>query len=59
MSFISTKHEEHMRNYETLAYKKIPLSPDEEKMLAFYREFFAVMDLPYEFYHETVTEVFR
>lgn len=41
------------------AYKTTPLSPEEEKMLAFYREFFAVMDLPHEFYRETVNQVFR
>ena len=28
-------------------------------MLAFYEEYFAVMDLPHEFYHDTVKEVFR
>ena len=28
-------------------------------MLAFYEEYFAVMDLPHEFYRDTVKEVFR
>lgn len=57
--FISTKSEEHRKNYNSLAYKTTPLTPEEEKMLAFYREFFAVMDLPHELYRETVKEVFR
>ena len=59
LSFISTKPEEHMWNYNTLAFKTTPLSPEEEKMLAFYEEYFAVMDLPHEFYRDTVKQVFR
>ncbi len=59
MSFISAKPEEHLKNYRSLAYKKTAFSIEEEKMLSFYREYFAVMDLPHTFYKETVNRVFR
>lgn len=59
MGFISTKPEEHLANYRKLAYKTTPLTEEEEKMLNFYREYFAVMDLPHEFYASTVNRVFR
>jgi poly(3-hydroxybutyrate) depolymerase len=59
MSFIMTKPQEHMENFRKLAYKTTSFTPEEEKMLAFYREYFAIMDLPHEFYDETVRRVFR
>lgn len=59
MGFISTKPEEHMANYKQLAYKSSPHTEEEVKMLNFYREYFAVMDLPHEFYRDTVNRVFR
>ena len=59
MSFISTKPEEHLKNYQSLAYAKAAFTVEQEKMLAFYREYFAVMDLPHTFYKETVNRVFR
>lgn len=59
MSFMAAKPEEHMKNYRSLAYKMTPFTPEEEKMLNFYREYFAVMDLPHEFYQETVERVFQ
>lgn len=59
MGFISTKPDEHLANYRKLAYKTSPLNEDERKMLAFYEEYFAIMDLPHEFYESTVNRVFR
>jgi poly(3-hydroxybutyrate) depolymerase len=59
MSFIMTKPQEHMGNFRNLAYKTTAFTVEEEKMLSFYREYFAIMDLPHEFYDETVRRVFR
>lgn len=59
MSFISAKPQEHLKNYQSLAYAKAALTVEQEKMLAFYREYFAVMDLPHTFFKETVERVFR
>jgi poly(3-hydroxybutyrate) depolymerase len=57
--FISTKFKEHLDNYRSLAFKMAPFTPEEEKQIAFYQEYFAVMDLPHEFYKDTVNRVFR
>jgi poly(3-hydroxybutyrate) depolymerase len=57
--FMATKIEEHLENFLKLSTKTTPFTPEEEKQIAFYTEYFAVMDLPYEFYRETVERVFR
>lgn len=57
--FMATKLEEHLANYRNLAFKTTPFTPEEEKQIAFYQEYFAVMDLPHEFYRDTVNRVFR
>lgn len=59
MGFIMTKPEEHMNKFMQLAFKSTPFTQEEEKMLAFYTEYFAVMDLPYEFYKQTVQRIFQ
>jgi len=57
--FIMTKPEEHLKNFTNLAFKQTELTIEEEKELAFYKEYFAGMDLYHEFYAETNTRVFQ
>ena len=59
LCFISTKSDEHKKNFKSLAYKTTQLTTDEEKMLQFYTEYFTVLDLPAEFHKETVERIFR
>jgi poly(3-hydroxybutyrate) depolymerase len=59
ISFIMTKPEEHIKNYQKLAFKTTPFTPEEEKQLEFYTEYFAILDLYHEFYESTVTRVFQ
>jgi len=42
-----------------LAFQSSPLDVEQEKMIAFYHEYFAVMDIPYDFFVETVQRVFQ
>jgi poly(3-hydroxybutyrate) depolymerase len=59
LCFISTKPEEHKQNFKSLAHQTTPFTPEQEKMLDFYKEYFTVLDLPAEFHRETVDRVFR
>ncbi len=58
-NFISANFRDHSRKYQSLAFSAAPLELEQEKMLQFYHEYFAVMDIPYDFFRETVTRVFQ
>lgn len=57
--FIMTKPEEHYKKFMNLAFKTTKYTEEEEKELAFYKEYFAGMDLYHEFYKETNMQVFK
>jgi len=59
-AFISMNKERHLQAFSQI--KKLRISGEHEKaeaIIDFYREYFAVMDLPAEFYLETVEKVFQ
>lgn len=58
-NFISANFDKHLEKYLSLALKMTPLNVEEEKSLAFYHEYFAVMDIPYDFFCETIERVFQ
>jgi len=58
-NFISANLESHLEKFKQVAFKASPLSIEEEKTLEFYHEYFAVMDIPYDFFCETVERVFQ
>ena len=58
-NFIAANFEKHLKNYMDLAFQSSPLDVEQEKMIAFYHEYFAVMDIPYDFFVETVQRVFQ
>jgi len=58
-NFISANFEKHLEKYMSLAFKTTPLDVEENKTIAFYHEYFAVMDIPYDFFCETIRRVFQ
>ncbi|MCH8518156.1 hypothetical protein LAT59_00115 [Candidatus Gracilibacteria bacterium] len=58
-NFISANLERHLKKFTSLAFKSTPLDIEEEKTLAFYHEYFAVMDIPFDFFQETIQKVFQ
>lgn len=58
-NFIIANFDSHIKNFLKLAYSTSVLDVEEEKMLNFYHEYFSVMDIPYDFFCETVERVFQ
>jgi len=58
-NFISANFDKHLEKFVSIAFKSSPLDIEEEKTLAFYHEYFAVMDIPYDFFCETIHRVFQ
>jgi len=58
-NFISANFQSHFEKYISLSTSSSPLTGEQEKTLQFYHEYFAVMDIPYDFFRETVVRVFQ
>lgn len=59
MNFISANFEDHRSKFMEIAMQNAPLSIEQEKILAFYHEYFAVMDMPHDYFTQTIQRVFQ